>query len=118
VLEPLRALAPLHVVRGNVDRGAWAERLPMTERVEVGGLLFHVLHNIAALDLDPPAAGVAAVVYGHSHKPSIETRDGVLWLNPGSAGPRRFDLPVSLARVRVAGRRMAAELVELELEAD
>jgi len=113
LLEPLRALAPLHVVRGNVDHGAWAARLPMTELVEVGAHLFYVLHDIAELDLDPPAAGFAAVVYGHSHQPSIETRDGVLWLNPGSAGPRRFTLPITLARVRVTDGALHPELVTL-----
>jgi uncharacterized protein len=113
LLEPLRALAPLHVVRGNVDRGDWAERLPMTELVEAGSHRFYVLHNIADLDLDPPTAGFAAVVYGHSHKPSIETRDGVLWLNPGSAGPPRFSLPITLARVRVVGDALMPEIVTL-----
>jgi putative phosphoesterase len=113
VLDLLRALAPLFVVRGNVDKGSWAARLPMTELVDVGGLWFYVLHEISQLDLDPPTAGFAAVVFGHSHKPLIETRDGVLFLNPGSAGPRRFDLPVSVARVRVVGREVAAEIVEL-----
>ena len=115
VLEPLRALAPLHVVRGNVDHGDWAARLPMTARVDVGGHLVHVLHNIADLDLDPPAAGLAAVIFGHSHKPSMETRDGVLWLNPGSAGPRRFDLPISLARITVAGNELRPGLVTLDV---
>jgi hypothetical protein len=114
LLEPLRALAPLHVVRGNVDKGAWAARLPATLRVDVGGQVFHVLHNIAELDLDPPTSGLAAVVYGHSHKPSIETRDGVLWLNPGSAGPRRFTLPITVARVRVAGGKLHPEIVALD----
>jgi putative phosphoesterase len=113
LLEPLRALAPLHVVRGNVDHGAWAAQLPATELVEVGAHLFYVLHNIAELDLDPPTAGFAAVVYGHSHQPSIETRDGVLWLNPGSAGPRRFSLPITLARVRVMEGELHPELVTL-----
>jgi len=113
VLAPLRALAPLHVVRGNVDYGDWAERLPMTARVDAAGRAFHVLHNIAELDLDPAAAGLAAVVYGHSHKPSIEMRDGVLWLNPGSAGPRRFSLPITLARVRVAADALSPEIVTL-----
>jgi len=114
VLEPLRALAPLHVVRGNVDHGEWATRLPATARVDAGGRLVYVLHNIAELDLDPPAAGFAAVIYGHSHKPSIEARDGVLFLNPGSAGPRRFDLPISLARVRVTEEGLQPELVTLD----
>ena len=115
LLEPLRALAPTVVVRGNVDSGPWALALPMTELVDVGGRLFHVLHDIAQLDLDPAAAGVAAVVFGHSHKPSIATRDGVLYLNPGSAGPRRFDLPVSVARVRVTGRELLPEIVQLSV---
>jgi putative phosphoesterase len=115
VLDPLRALAPTYVVRGNVDHGGWAMALPMTVRVDAGGRLFHVLHDIAQLDLDPPTAGFAAVVFGHSHRPSIETRDGVLYLNPGSAGPRRFDLPVSVARVRVAKRELLPEIVQLSV---
>jgi uncharacterized protein len=89
VIERLRDIAPTFAVRGNVDTGAWAARLPLTEIVEVGALLFYVLHDIAALDLDPPTAGFAAVVFGHSHRPSIDTRDGVLYLNrapPGRGG--------------------------------
>jgi putative phosphoesterase len=113
VLGPLRALAPLHVVRGNVDTGAWGAALPMTELVDIGGHLVYVLHDIAELDLDPPTAGFAAVIYGHSHHPSIETRDGVLWLNPGSAGPRRFDLPVTLARITIAQGELRPELIAL-----
>jgi putative phosphoesterase len=113
ILASLRALAPTHVVRGNVDYGDWADKLPLRATVDVGENRFHLLHDIATLDLDPAAAGIAAVIFGHSHRPSIETRDGVLYLNPGSAGPRRFDLPVSLARVRVSGRVLAPELVTL-----
>ena len=113
VLEPLRALAPVHVVRGNVDYGKWADALPTTALVDIGELMFYVLHDISQLDLDPPTAGFAAVVYGHWHRPSIETRDGVLFLNPGSAGPRRFDLPISLAQVRVRGREVEAKIVEI-----
>jgi putative phosphoesterase len=113
VLDALRALAPVHAVRGNVDKGSWAARLPMTELVEAGGHLIYVLHIIDELDLDPPTAGFAAVIFGHSHKPSIETRNGVLWLNPGSAGPRRFDLPVSVARVRLTANGLQPELVTL-----
>jgi putative phosphoesterase len=113
ILEPLRALAPTYVVRGNVDHGDWAERLPMSEIVHAGDLMLYVLHNIADLDLDPPTAQFAAVIYGHSHQPAIETRDGVLYLNPGSAGPRRFSLPISLARITVAGGTLAPELITL-----
>ena len=113
VLDALRALAPVHAVRGNVDTGRWAARLPMTELVEVGGHRLYVLHIVDALERDPPAAGFAAVIFGHSHKPSIATRDGVLWLNPGSAGPRRFDLPVTVARIRVTESGLLPELVTL-----
>jgi hypothetical protein len=113
LLAPLRAVAPTFAVRGNVDTGSWAAELRPVELVEVGPLLFYVLHDIAELDIDPAQAGIADVVFGHSHRPSAETRAGVLYLNPGSAGPRRFDLPVSLARVRVSGRAVAAEIVRL-----
>jgi len=114
VLEALCAIAPTHVVRGNIDTASWAEALPMTARVDVGKKRFFVLHEIAQLDLDPAAAGFAAVVYGHSHKPAIETRGGVLFLNPGSAGPRRFKLPIAVARVLVSGRGLRPEIVELK----
>src|SRR5262249_41964582 len=99
LIGQLRAIAPAFFVRGNIDTASWARDLPTTETVEIGDVLFYLLHDIAGLDLDPRAAGFAAVVYGHSHQPSIETRDDVLFLNPGSAGPRRFKLPVSMARV-------------------
>jgi putative phosphoesterase len=113
VIDGLREIAPTCAIRGNIDCGSWAAPLDATALVEVGESLFYVLHNIDDLDLDPPTAGFAAVVFGHSHKPSIETRNGVLWLNPGSAGPRRFRLPVTLARVAVSGRELQAEIVEL-----
>src|SRR5262249_37090641 len=113
VIDRLRELAPICAVRGNVDTQAWAAKLPLTEVVEVGPLLFWLLHDIADLDLDPIAAGFAAVIFGHSHKPSAETRDGVLYLNPGSAGPRRFRLPVTVARLRVSGQAIRPEIVEL-----
>jgi hypothetical protein len=115
VLERLRAIAPTVAVRGNVDTGAWAAELPATEVVEVGGLHLYVLHDISTLDLDPKAAGFAAVIFGHSHRPSVELRDGVLFLNPGSAGPRRFSLPIGVARLRVVGERLSHELVELSI---
>ena len=116
VIDALRNLAPTYVVRGNVDKAHWAGALPMTAHVEVGGLLFHVLHDMSDLDLDPASVGYAAVVYGHSHRPSIEMREGVLFLNPGSAGPRRFKLPVSIARVSVAGQQLRPEIVELKVK--
>jgi putative phosphoesterase len=113
VIDGLREIAPTFAIRGNVDSGSWAVPLDATALVDVGKHVFYVLHNVADLDLDPPAAGFAAVVFGHSHKPSIETRDGVLWLNPGSAGPRRFRLPITLARVAVTGTELKPEIVEL-----
>jgi putative phosphoesterase len=115
VIEALRAIAPTYVVRGNIDTASWAQALPMTARVAVGQRLFFVLHDIAQLDLDPATGGFSAVVYGHSHKPAVETRDGVLFLNPGSAGPRRFRLPIAVARVVVSGRGLRPEIVELQV---
>jgi putative phosphoesterase len=113
VLEKLRALAPLTVVRGNNDRGPWAEALAETEVVELGGLSIYMLHDRAELDLDPAAAGMAAVVCGHSHRPLSEERKGVLHFNPGSAGPRRFSLPITVGRLRIASGRIEAEIVPL-----
>ena len=101
ILEALRALAPVYAVRGNTDRGDFGRSLPQTQLVPVGGLQLYVLHELFCLDLDPEAAGLAAVIFGHSHRPHLETKDGVLYLNPGSAGPRRFTLPVTLALLKV-----------------
>lgn len=113
ILQELSRLAPVHAVRGNVDRGEWAQALPVSEVVDIAGTLIYVLHNLAELDLDPAAAGFAAVVSGHSHKPHNEVRNGVLYLNPGSAGPRRFRLPVTVARMMAEGTAVRAELVAL-----
>jgi putative phosphoesterase len=115
VLKELAGIAPTHVVCGNIDTESWAASLPMTELVDVGEHRFHVLHQISQLDFDPADLGYAAVVFGHSHQPMIETRNGVLFLNPGSAGPRRFKLPVTVARVGVTGARMRPEIVELQV---
>jgi putative phosphoesterase len=115
VIKALAGIAPTHVVCGNVDTASWATSLPMTERVDVGRCRFHVLHQVSQLDFDPANLGYAAVVFGHSHQPMIETRNGVLFLNPGSAGPRRFKLPVTVARVGVTGERMRPEIVELQV---
>ena len=113
VLERLREIAPVHAVRGNNDRDAWARGLPLTEVVDVGGVLIYLLHDIGDLDIDPAAAGMAAVVTGHSHKPLAEVRDGVLFLNPGSAGPRRFRLPITVATLRVGAGALDAQIVEI-----
>ena len=115
VLDGLSEIAPIWAVRGNIDTEAWAMKLPATEAVKVGSLVLWVLHNSSELDLDPVAANFAAVICGHSHKPSIETRDRVLYLNPGSAGPRRFRLPVTVARLRIVGTSIDPEIVELDV---
>ena len=113
ILDELRAIAPLTVVRGNNDRGAWAEAIAETEWLQLGSLWLLAIHDLAQLDIDPPAAGVRVVVSGHSHQPLQEERDSVLYLNPGSAGPRRFTLPIALARLRIDGNGAQAEIVEL-----
>jgi len=115
ILEHLRAMAPTMAVRGNVDRGSWAKALPLTEVVEAGKLRLYVLHDLASLDLNPKAAGLAAVISGHTHRPAAQVRDGVLYLNPGSAGPRRFTLPIAVARLRITGDHLAHEIVELRV---
>ena len=115
ILEQLRAIAPTFAVRGNVDTGEWAKVLPMTEVVIVGQLQLYVLHDFATLDLNPRAAGFSAVVYGHSHRPDAEVRHGVLYLNPGSAGPRRFTLPIAMAKLRVVGDQLSHEMIDLRV---
>jgi putative phosphoesterase len=102
VIAGLRAIAPTTAIRGNVDTGKWAEDYPHTEWLTLGGRTLYVLHNLNELDLDPPAAGIDIVVSGHSHRPKIETIDGVLYVNPGSAGPRRFTLPIALATLELS----------------
>jgi putative phosphoesterase len=113
VLEALARIVPLTVVRGNNDRAAWAEPIPYTADLEFEGVRIHVLHILGELAVDPVAAGVNVVVSGHSHQPCVETRAGVLFINPGSAGPRRFKLPVSVARLWLEDGHAEAELVTL-----
>lgn len=113
IIDQLRRIAPVHAIRGNVDTQDWAAAFPETERVDVAGHAFWLVHNIADLDLDPKAAGLSAVVFGHSHMPLIEDRNGVLFINPGSAGPRRFSLPVSLALATVTPGGIYPKIVEL-----
>ena len=115
VLEALRRVAPVVAVRGNNDRGAWAEALPAYEAVEVGRTFVYVLHDLKEMDIAPAAAGFRVVVSGHSHKPLAEERRGVLYLNPGSAGPRRFKLPVTVARLKLDGGDAAAEIIHLSV---
>ena len=113
ILERLRAIAPVTAIRGNVDRRGVCRALPATEAVELGGRLVYLVHSLGDLDIDPVAAGVAAVVSGHSHRAEVRERGGVLYLNPGSAGPRRFDLGVTVARVEVGKVGVVARILEL-----
>jgi putative phosphoesterase len=115
ILTRLRDIAPTVAVRGNVDTQAWAAALPIARVVDAGAHAIYVLHDLAELDIDPRAAGVSAVITGHSHKPRIDDRDGVLFLNPGSAGPRRFNLPITVARLSLAAGRLQAALIELKV---
>ena len=115
VVRELEAVAPVVAVRGNVDVQPWAAELPESRVVEVGGALLHVLHDLERLALDPAAAGIVAVVSGHTHHALIARRDGVLFVNPGRAGPRRFHHPVSVAILRLAGGEASADLVELRV---
>jgi putative phosphoesterase len=114
VLEPLSTIAPVTAVRGNNDRAAWAQGIPETAWLRLGETTLHVLHDLSELAIDPNAAGVDVVVTGHSHRPKIERRRGVLFVNPGSAGPVRFHLPVSVALMQVSGRDVNVRIVELE----
>jgi uncharacterized protein len=115
ILEALRQIAPVFAVRGNTDYEEWARALPLTERVQVDQHLIFVLHDRQQLGPNPETRGLAAVISGHSHKPAIEHRHGVLYLNPGSAGPRRFHLPVSVALVRVTARGLEPKIIELKV---
>ena len=114
ILEPLATIAPVTAVRGNNDRAPWAERIAETEWLRFGELTLHVLHDLADLFVDPKGAGIDVVVTGHSHRPKIERRSGVLYVNPGSAGPVRFNLPVSVALLQISGKEVTARIVELE----
>jgi putative phosphoesterase len=116
ILEELSAVAPLTAIRGNIDNAAWTRRLPKTEVLEAGGISIYVLHDLAQLDLKPKAAGFAAVISGHSHVPKREIRDGVLYFNPGSAGPRRFKLPVSVGRLIVENGIVRGEFLPLAVD--
>ena len=115
ILDQLSQIAPVTAIRGNVDKAPWARRLPETEVAELGGISIYVLHDLARLDLKPQAAGFRVFISGHSHVPKQETKNGVLYLNPGSAGPRRFKLPVSVARMIIRGEQVAAEILVLDV---
>jgi hypothetical protein len=115
VLAALEQIAPVTAVRGNNDKGPWAASLHETQVLQLGEVRLYVIHDLAELDLDPAAGGFQAVISGHSHKPRCETRNGVLYVNPGSAGPRRFSLPVSVGMLEIVGGQVSARLLHLEL---
>ena len=115
VLDELAAIAPVTAVRGNNDRGAWAGSIRISEAVEIAGVPIYMLHDLSELDLDPGAAGFRVVISGHSHRPAVSEKAGVLYLNPGSAGPRRFSLPVSLAFIEIVAGTVSARLHTLQL---
>ncbi len=113
IIPELRKIAPVTAIRGNVDTQTWAQSFPETEVVELGGVDIYILHDANAIDLNPKAAGFAAVISGHSHKPKQEMKDGVLYFNPGSAGPRRFKLPISVGRLEIVDGKVSAEILLL-----
>ncbi len=113
IIPELEKIAPVTAIRGNVDTQEWARRFAETEVVVLAGLYLYVIHDANALDLDPKAAGFAAVISGHSHKPKQEVKDGVLYFNPGSAGPRRFTLPVTLGRLTMDGGHLSGEIFQI-----
>jgi putative phosphoesterase len=113
ILDRLEEIAPVTAVRGNVDHGNWAKKLPETNILEVEGVSIYVLHILDRFDLKPEAAGFAAVIYGHSHVPKQEVKNGVLYFNPGSAGPKRFSLPISVGRLTIENGNVTAEFIDL-----
>jgi uncharacterized protein len=115
IVPELEKIAPVTAIRGNVDVQPWARRFAETEARELGGFHIYVIHDVNALDLSPAAAGFAAVISGHSHKPAQSSKDGVLYFNPGSAGPRRFSLPVSIGRLEITAAGVGGSLYRLEI---
>ena len=115
ILKKLVTIAPVTAVRGNVDKDAWAQELPETQVLETGGISIYVLHDLTKLDVKPEAAGFRVVINGHSHIPKQEVRNGVLYFNPGSAGPRRFKMPVSVGRLSIDGAQVSGEVVKLNV---
>lgn len=113
ILDALRAIAPVTVIRGNIDQSGPCARLPATELIELGGASIYIIHNLAELDISPKAAGVSAIISGHSHRPRIDWKQGVLFFNPGSAGPRRFSSPVSLGSLEIANGEIIPRLLDL-----
>lgn len=113
IIPALEKIAPVTAIRGNIDRDAWTKRFPETEVVELTGLHIYIIHDVNALDLNPKAAGFAAVISGHSHQPKQEIKDGVLYFNPGSAGPRRFKLPVTVGRLEIRDGTLSGKIIQI-----
>jgi hypothetical protein len=113
ILQKLAIIAPVTAIRGNIDKAPWARKLPETEVIEIAGIAIYMLHDLAKLDLKPQAAGFQVVISGHSHVPRHETRDGVLYFNPGSAGPRRFKLPVTIGRLTIEAGNVRPEIIPI-----
>ncbi len=114
IIPALEKLAPVTAIRGNIDRQDWTRKFPETEVVELAGVHIYIIHDLNAIDLNPKAAGFAAVISGHSHKPHQEMKDGVLYFNPGSAGPRRFKLPITVGRLEITAGTLTATVIPLE----
>ena len=114
IIPALKKIAPVHAIHGNIDVPPLSTKYPATDVIEIGGFTFYVLHNLRALDLKPKAAGFHAVIFGHSHKPEFYFEDGVLYFNPGSAGPRRFSLPITVGKIRIKGGELLPEIVEID----
>jgi uncharacterized protein len=115
VMDALKRIAPLVAIKGNNDRGSWARSLPDTKLVKISAVQLYVIHNVKELDCDPVARGIQVVISGHSHKPSVVHREGVLYVNPGSAGPRRFKLPVAVGKLHMNRLNVKAEIIELDI---
>jgi putative phosphoesterase len=115
VIIALQEIAPLVAIKGNNDRGPWARRLPDTKKIALGNTRLYVIHNVNELDFDPARRGFRVVIAGHSHKPAIHTKDNVLFINPGSAGPRRFKLPICVGRLTIQGESIEAKIIELAI---
>jgi uncharacterized protein len=116
VIEQLTEIAPVKAIRGNIDKDPWADQFPHDDVIEVDGTTLYVLHNLSDIEIDPTAAGFQVVISGHSHSPKIERKDGVLYINPGSAGPRRFKLPIALAMLTIKRGKLTATIEELAIE--
>lgn len=114
ILDSLNSIAPVIAVRGNMDQGAWANELPRQEFVEISNFLICMLHNIHSLDTDPLASGIRIIISGHTHQPHLRRENGVLYLNPGSAGPRRFDYPITAALLRIQNNQSEAQIIDLD----